>query len=220
MNRDKIAQIIRDLSNKTIDNGCTEAEANSATNKIDQLLKDYNLTIDEVFIQQSECKKEEISTKFTNRHPIDGCLRAIANFCNCRVWASKNRTLSYIFFGLPTDVDAAKYLYNMIYSAIETETIAFKLTGGHSKRDTTSFKKGIVARISIRLNDIIQQNKVVPSAGTSLVVVKNHKVKEEFDKLNLNLTTPQKSAQNIKFDAFNAGYNAGGNISLNKALEV
>jgi len=218
MNREKIAQIIRDLSNKTIENGCTESEANSATIKIDKLLKAYNLSIDEIFVEKTECKQEEISTKFINRHPIDRCLKAIADFCNCRVWVSKNKTLSYIFFGLPTDVDAAKYLYHIIYSAIETETIAFKLSGEYTKRDTTSFKKGIVARIYTRLHDIIRQNREIQSTKTSLVVVKNHKIDEEFEKLNLNLKKPQIQNQNIKRDAFMAGYRAGENIQLSKQL--
>jgi len=58
-NLQKVIGLIRELSNKTIDRGCTEAEAFSAMKKIDELLTVYNLSLDKVFLDSVECNGQK-----------------------------------------------------------------------------------------------------------------------------------------------------------------
>lgn len=47
MNRDAISRRIRALRAKTVENGCTEAEALAAAELLADLLAKYNMTLDE-----------------------------------------------------------------------------------------------------------------------------------------------------------------------------
>ena len=51
--RERIAARIRALRAKTVENGCTEAEAMAAAKKLAQLLADYNMTMDEADLRAS-----------------------------------------------------------------------------------------------------------------------------------------------------------------------
>ena len=77
--RERVTVIIRNLANKTVEKGCTEAEALSAARKVGELLKVYNLTMDEVFIEQADCVTLTINTHKENRSQMD-------NVCvNCAI---------------------------------------------------------------------------------------------------------------------------------------
>lgn len=239
MEINKIIDLIRDLTKKTVRNGCTEAEAFSAATKIGELLKVYNLSMDKVFLGETKCLTGEVDTGRQSRHPIDGCLIAIAEFCDCFVWHHKEykANSSYKFFGLETDVEMVKYLYSMILQAIETETGKFKLAPAyvnadmHRKRLTSSFQKGMVGRISSRLSKMTRQRQneeteeeiLVPngtSTQTSLIVVKRNKVKDEYEKLSLGLRKHQSVNHRIHLSAYDAGKAAGEKINLNRPINV
>ena len=80
MELQRVIQTIRDLTRKTTQKGCTEAEALAAARKVGELLKVYNLSIDRVFLGESKCIKAEILTNRRRKHPIDNCVMAIAEF--------------------------------------------------------------------------------------------------------------------------------------------
>ena len=56
--------------------------------------------------------------------PVDDCVPAVAAFFDCRAWGEKSAagTLRHVFFGLPADVAAARYLYELVERAFDTET--------------------------------------------------------------------------------------------------
>jgi hypothetical protein len=62
------------------------------------------------------------------RIPLDGCIGAIANFCDCRVWREKNSAgeARYVFFGLRSDIEVAHYLTEVIDNAVRSEFGRYK----------------------------------------------------------------------------------------------
>lgn len=234
----RVISVIRELTNKTVSKGCTEAEAMSAARKIGELLMVYNLSMDQVFLGESKCITGRITTGQKNRHPVDGCVVTIAEFCDCRVWFNRtNGASEYCFFGIETDVEMAKYLYSNILAAIESETQRFKGTNGysavreasgqvyriHRKRLTTNFQRGMVCKISKRLREImgvrhVEERRAVVSGGTSLVVLKNKKVEDEFEKLNLGLRKHTQCKIRVNLDAWQHGQAAGDRVNLNRPL--
>jgi hypothetical protein len=78
---------IQGLRSKTTDNGCTEAEALLAAAKVAELLDRYDLSLTDVDIRAAPCKRCEYENSRKKRVPLDGCIGAVADFCDCRVLA-------------------------------------------------------------------------------------------------------------------------------------
>ena len=231
-----VMEAIRSLTNVTVDRGATEAEAMAAADKVEQLLKQYNVSLDRVFLGENKCVKAEVETEGLRKRPIQYCVCAIADFCDCKCWFQHGinkgleyRPASYAFFGMETDIAMAQYLYRLIDQAIDNETIAFQQTPTYvyaiirRKTLTTSFQKGMVNRIYKRLSDMAKTRKVgeakpVAGTGTSLVVVKNQKVELEFAELGMKLRTAQSTGSRIHKGSYEAGQVAGNRIGLNRPL--
>jgi hypothetical protein len=61
------------------------------------------------------------------RRPIDGCVTAIARFCDCKVWVSRDTGKpNYVFFGFEVDTALASYLFDVIDRAMRTELTRFR----------------------------------------------------------------------------------------------
>ena len=113
---DKLKARIQALRAKTTANGCTEDEALSAAAKVAELLDRHDLSLSDVELQTSLCERRVYETHRKKRIPLDDCIGAVAQFCDCRVWREKNAAVevSYVFFGLSADVEVAHYLAELI----------------------------------------------------------------------------------------------------------
>src|ERR1700693_6351670 len=158
---DKLKARIQALRAKTIDNGCTEEEALSAAAKAAELLDRHDLSLTDIEICEEPCERAEFETWRKKRIPLDGCIGAVAEFCDCRVWREKNATgaFRYVFFGLRSDVAVAHYLTDLIDTAVRTELGRYKtsreyLRFRHNERHlaNSSFAHGMVASIAGKLS--------------------------------------------------------------------
>src|ERR1700760_2611338 len=109
---EKLHTRIQALRAKTIDNGCTEAEALSAAAKVAELLDRYDLSLTDIELRNAPCERRIYETHLKKRIPLDDCIGAIVAFCDCRVWREKNPAgeAHYVFFGLVSDVEVAHCL--------------------------------------------------------------------------------------------------------------
>ena len=157
---DKLKTRIQALRAKTIDNGCTEDEALSAAAKVAELLDRYDLSLTDVEIREAPCERREYETHRKKRIPLDDCIGAVANFCDCRVWREKNQAgeTRYVFFGLRSDIEVAHYLTELIDTAVRSELGRYKTTPEyrrfrHKERHmaNASFALGMVASIADKL---------------------------------------------------------------------
>ena len=80
---------IKALTEKTIANGCTEAEAMAAAEMVGRLLERYALSMDAIEIRTARCVQVAVPIGGRRRRPIDGCVPAIARFCDCKVWLAR-----------------------------------------------------------------------------------------------------------------------------------
>jgi hypothetical protein len=73
-----------------------------------------------------------ILTREWRTGPVDDCVPAVAAFFDCRVWSERSAAgrLRYVFFSLPADVVAARYLYDLVERAFETVTTGSMQSGG------------------------------------------------------------------------------------------
>lgn len=222
---DKLKARIQGLRAKTTDNGCTEGEALSAAAKVAELLNRYDLSLTDVEIQDASCERLAYETHRNKRIPLGDCIGAIANFCDCRVWRENSPTgdARYVFFGLRSDIEAARYLTELIDSAVRFELGRYKTSTAyqrfrHQERHMTnaSFTLGMVASIADKLTAMKagrdQANNV---AGRDLVVLKSAVVDAELNRLDLKLTTVRRPARMVTPEAYDAGDTAGASLAIN-----
>ncbi len=118
---------IKALAEKTVSNGCTEAEAMAAAEMVGRLLERYALSMEEIDVREERCVQVEVPIGGKQRRPIDGCVTAIARFCDCKVWISRDADVpSYVFFGFDADTALASYLFSVIDRAMATALTAFR----------------------------------------------------------------------------------------------
>jgi hypothetical protein len=225
---DRLKTRIQGLRSKTTDNGCTEAEALLAAAKVAELLDRYDLSLTDIEIRDAACEQREYETYRKKRVPIDGCIGAIANFCDCRVWREKNQMgdARYVFFGLRSDIEVAHYLTEVIDNAVRFELGRYKMSAGyrrfrHQDRHiaNTSFTLGMVASIADKLKAIKRNRDVVNNGtGRDLVVLKASVVDAELEKLNLKLRTVRRTTRRVAPAAYEAGGVAGASLAINPGI--
>ena len=240
MERQAVMDTIRKLSNMTTSKGCTEGEAITAAGKIGELLKVYNLSMNEVFLCESKCIQLDIALDKKSRSPIDRCIVSLANFCDCRVWfepgRAKNSKSAYHFFGLDTDTEMIKYLYAVVKGAMELETENFKRSptylgkGTYRRSLTVSFQKGMAGRLHERLKDMTKERKIEEGeksptihlnngTSTSMIVMKQDKVEQEFRQLGMNLRSVKTPDFHPHWDSYDAGKKAADKVGFNRPIQ-
>lgn len=225
---DKLKMRLQALRAKTIDNGCTEDEALSAAAKVAELLDRYDLSLTDIDIREAPCERRAYETHRKKRIPLDDCIGAVANFCDCRVWREKNQAgeSRYVFFGLRSDIEVAHYLTELIDTAVRSELGRYKTTPGygrfrHNERHlaNASFALGMVASIADKLTAMKAGRDVVNrGTGRGLVVLKASIVDTEFGKLDLNLRAARGTGRRVSLTAYEAGGVAGASLAINPAI--
>lgn len=219
------------LMSKTLENGCTEAEAMAASKKVQELLNRYQLSLSDIKIKESKCVTGEYDTQLRAAAPTQYCLYGIGKFTDVMVWfhtSDKHRDghdrISYKFFGLEHDVLIAEYITKLCDWAIIYDGEDFKRTDTYSLASKRSkvlldFRVAMAQRISKKLMEMKEaQEHQNASDGRSLVVVKGAIITEEFAKLRLRLYTARMGHQFSNAEAYNAGTAAGDRLNINPGV--
>lgn len=235
---DKIKAKIVALASKTIDNGCTEAEAMASMAMVGRLLQSYNLTMEECDVRKSKCVTVHIPLNRETRGPTDRCVNQLAQFFSGRAWFHRGyvlqengkyvRQVSYAFFVQEHDVEALKYLHGVIARGIDGETRAFQrgaLYCSYHKKDkrraTSSFQRGMADRIGARLLQMKRENEAAmqasKSTGNALMVLKGQLIEEEFKGAGISLRTVTHRYHH-DWGAHAYGHEAGDRVNLNRPL--
>ena len=226
---------IRALLNKTVENGCTEAEAYMAAKKAAEMMDQHGF-------QNADLEIKEAITKNTYFAPgrqlgdVGKVVVSIANYCDVKVWfarALKNSggQTKIIFFGRESDVEVAKYLTGFLSSAFETEWRFYfsfiKNTDNHTMHGraiSASFISGMTKRVSFRLQQMkAERNKSYDvtsgKTGHDLVLVKNADVENAYKALQIKLRKGSSAQTRVSnTNALYAGIDAGNRINITSGI--
>ena len=228
---DKVLTRIQALRAKTVDRGCTEQEAIAAAAKVAELLDRYGLSLSEVDLKEQSCEGFGVGTGRRRFGPIDSCIPAVGEFCDCRVWSEKTADgeIRYVFFGLPADVAGARYLYELVERAFATETELFKRSklyaehrSGERRSATLSFQTGLAHGIARKLAELRRQREAAmrEASGRDLVPMKEAVVEEELAKLGLRFHARNGAkGRYVLRDAYEAGHEAGSRFEHRSGIE-
>jgi hypothetical protein len=209
---------IKALAEKTISNGCTEAEAMAAAEMVGRLLERYALSMEKIDVREARCVQVEVPIGGKRWRPIDGCITTVARFCDCKVWVSRDAVIpSYVFFDFDTDTALACYLFNIIDCAMAAALMAFRatrprLSGIGLRRASKSFQQGMAARVADRLDELHcarDATVAASSTGTALVVVKHQVVEDAFRETEIRLVAAAGLSHTRLNEAFRHGLAAG-----------
>ncbi len=229
---DKVLARIQALRAKTVATGCTEQEALAAAEKVAELLDRYGLSLSETELRSQACEGSGVGTGRKRFGPIDLCIGAVGLFCDCRVWSEQaaGGEISYVFFGLPADVAAARYLYDLVDQAFETETQRFKsgeLYALHPSAErrgaTNSFQTGLAQGISRKLRTLHAERETAmrTTTGRDLVPIKAAVLDEELARLGMSFHTRNiQKNKRVLAEAFHAGRAAGDRFEVRPGIEA
>jgi hypothetical protein len=181
-------------------------------------------------MRDQACEGVGVDTGRRRRAPLDECVPAIALFCDCKVWieTAASGAIRHVFFGLPADVEAAHYLYDLIVLTFATETARFKnedipIAAGARRSSTRSFQIGLAHGICDKLRSMKAERDAANrlSTGRDLVPIKASVIEDELEKLGLSFHVKTESRKRmVAPDAYHAGREAGRKFEPRRGVEA
>ncbi|WP_083763409.1 DUF7168 domain-containing protein [Paramagnetospirillum magneticum] len=222
---DNLRAKIHALRAKTIANGCTEAEALAAAEKVADLLDRNEISIYDVDVFNSQCGKLVIETGRKTKTPISACIGEIALYCNCKVWAEKREDgVRYIIFGLNDSIEAANYVHDIVLKYLGKMWGDYKDSNklvGNLRSQKSSYQFGMAVSIAHKLNKLksIRDENNRGTGGSDLVLARHAIVEAEFAKLQINLRRGKVLGKKVFLGVFGAGQVAGQSLTLHEGVQ-
>ncbi|MDR3488785.1 MAG: DUF2786 domain-containing protein [Bradyrhizobium sp.] len=209
---DKIADIIRALLMKTVENGATEAEAMSAAAKAYELLGKYQLDMTDV--DADPIKTDDVAKSRRGSVSIAKLImNAVGAYCDCIAWTQSGEPK---FTGRDSNILFATWLLDALdgFCARRIIDYAASLPMGRNRTgQMQAFKSGLVSSICERLWEAV---KARPAS-------ERHKIQQaNLATLTKNGVTLYKSQSKTKIyrqgSAFQAGRAIGQTATFNRPV--
>lgn len=216
--RDKIIDRCRKLTKMTIEHGCSEAEAATAAKLLASLVAAWDVTQDEMAIRANAegCIEDSYLEFNSQRAEWTNCCGAIMELFSVRCYFTHETEVELglkiqkiCYYGFPIDVAASLAVSAIVAMAINTESGNFVKLGKKSrKKSLPDFRYGMAERLKERIIELSQIRKFNKSmsTGTSLIILKDQLVTENYFKRYPHMRAAPKVGGNIKdFKAYQEG---------------
>lgn len=228
-NQNDIARRVRGLLNKTVANGCTEAEALAAAAAARRLMDAHRLTQSDVEIEAEPIDDVLVERPVDQKTAaVDYIMRGLNAYCGVKTWFTWRGGKRVIrMLGLHGDTEMARYLYEMMAKTIERDSAAYIRTIRDRCHDATatrryrqSYQIGMATRVNERLHQMAKERDAVAvtGTGTALVVVKGAMVADAWDRLGIKLGRATRGMGVRSYDAHSAGRAAGDRVNLSRPV--
>lgn len=226
-NKDRIIKKIKALLAKDVENGATEAEANSAMQKAKELMTEYYVSqseLEDPFVGE-KCEIRKIP-RIKSGYDLTLFFYGLKKAFDCELCYTKRHVT---FFGFNTDVDLCEYFYLLITKATLNEAQKYKQSRdyriykrrGYSGRTLVAeFIRGFLVRIEDRLIEMYEdRNSTVPRGMGLVLVKKEERVKREFELAFTNLRNPPSKNITANTGAYLSGKDAGDNLHIKQGID-
>lgn len=212
---------IKALLAKTVENGCTEAEAIAALEKAGELKAEYAIGHDDIAFGGEQCIHEGRSVD--DRDRIRQNLSAgVASFCECMTWTGPGFD-QINFCGLEGDVGFAHWLLDMLADYVRRELASYlratwsPVKGRVRRRETEGFVNGCTRRISERLHELAP-TPAKTGNGRDLVVAKLALIMRTMEEHGIRLRETFRMRRSDR-SADDAGELAGDRARFNRPID-
>lgn len=228
-NRDNLLKKIKALMSKTIENGCTEAEAMTALAMAQVMMDAYDVTEADLQDTKSESAIKDTMKDMRDPHHIRANLtKRISEFTNTKCYRHefKSQKWRYHFIGLASDVEFAMWLTETLTMFVQKELKNYiwmnsytSLPPREKRMIIMGFVIGCCRRINERLSELMDKSDEVASNNSNaLVVIKNELIERKMKELGLNLSKGRRRGTRINTDARAAGEAAGNRASFGRPV--
>jgi hypothetical protein len=224
IDRENVLGKIRALLAKTMENGCTEAEALAAIEKANALMAVHEVTEVELNLTKEEkaiLRREPPETK--DPHLIKcRLIYSVSRFCGCRAWREPG-SRAITFCGLPSDAQMATWLLDTLTAFVQNELFKHLIevgpTRGERRQVIRDFVIGCTDRIHDRLIKLREQREqaAATSNARALVVVKDAAIQAKLDELGIHLCSGSLSGASDS-PSYGAGSAAGNRASFGRPV--
>lgn len=228
-NRDKLIAKIRALMAKTVENGCTEAEAMNALNMAQTMMDAYDVTAEDLQEAKDESAIHDTMKDMRDPHNIRSMLVVkISEFTNTQTYRSqyKPQKYRYSFIGLRSDVDFAVWLTEHLTIFVQKELKKYLWDNGYQSLDASSkrhiisgFVIGCTGRINDRLGELIDRgDRNRTDNGNALMVIKDALIKAKMDEMGLRLRAGRSRRRYYSGSSYGAGWAAGDRANFGRPV--
>jgi uncharacterized protein DUF2786 len=241
---ERAKRLIRELLAKTVENGATESEALAAMAKANELMLQYDISLEDAKQVRDETygvlKRMYGKGSFRRRtwHEAIDLAVPIACFTGTRVWRTSCEGAIH-YFGRKQDTELAHYILDLCINCCETEWQALRRThtiinNAHlslgvdtSIKGRKSFLRGMINRLDQRLWELADERKAAlrqTVTSNALVVLKDQIVAEKFDTyqettgLRLKKSTTVRRSYSHGSKNYAEGTKAGDRVSLSSGI--
>lgn len=223
--RNKIKKKIHALLEKTVENGATKAEMESAISKANELMMEFYITLSEVkddpYINE-KCISVTIPLRNTG-YDLKAFYYDLGKLFDCiHYFNSKRKTIT--FFGYEEDVELCCYFYELITKScmkerelfIKSEKYKELKKWVHWRSVVSSFIKGYIYEVAMKLQKKYKEreSKFANTEFGLILYDKNKKVNEQFEKLNITLNGVTSNQERKSLAAYNEGAEKGESLEL------
>lgn len=192
--RQRLAERIKALLSKTVERGCTEAEALAAAEKAQELLYLYQMSRSDLELEAEGMILHRIwgHDLKKRRFPLTAVAAlgfGIAKFCECRGWTWAGGFEGFEFCGLRSDVEFAAWLFDALVDFGKQAYLSYELELPAGQRpDRAGFFIGFSARIRERMEDEVKRRTAGrASSGRDLIVAKAPLIQRFMDAQGIRL---------------------------------
>lgn len=217
INREALAERVRKLQKMTTANGCSEAEAAFAAQRIAAIMAEHALTQDELSIREdaAHCIQDEFLIFGRDHGDWWRLQQSVARLFDCKCWGMRVRleempdlgishpVKPFVFYGMPYDVTACISVMGICYSAVAT-------TMEKQRGNRQDFAIGMVARLCQRIDEM----KPKRETGRGLIVLKGQLVDAAFAQEGIRLRKVTANARRVDAAAYAKGFAAGAHVDI------
>jgi hypothetical protein len=225
--KEETLELVRKLLNMTTDKGCTEAEAAQAAQKVQAILQEHHLSMEQVGVGEEKAEEFtvirdtlDVSTKGHDGSWSFLLLHHLARYNFCKAVATAGGGPAFLF-GDEVDVAVVKELHTWVVEQLERICISmWEEYKGEDRRPTfrRSFFTSAIYTIANRLYESQKEFSAVSEQCTALVV-KSREMVDHYVEENLN-TRPKRVGGSIGSTAgLTAGIIAGRMVNLDRPLK-
>lgn len=150
---------LRALLDKTVANGCTEAEALAAAEKARAIMAEHGIGADDLAMGQAEADDASVRPAWHRD--------VLAAVCLCTNTAVLARAGGYLFVGREPGPEIAVYLRDVALQAVESGVAAFRLTPAIAgqrlfalrDRAERDFTAAFAERLALRLIEVFRSQR-------------------------------------------------------------
>lgn len=220
--REALLRRARALKAKTVENGCTEAEALAAAALLAKLLATYNLDLDEEELRASPFERRDQVHADEVGPRLWQVADAIAELTGARWWSTPPgvHPVRLTFFGFAHEADVATYLLEICARAMRTELEKLQrglaiLRPAARQLRIRPFLDGMASRLRERILELIPPKPT----GTGLVVLRDQLITDAMARAGIHLTDFKARSARDQEPDYQAGRSAADAVALNRGLQ-